>query len=208
MISIGAMRFIRGKVMVIALVFLSGSHAVAHHPSLNSKAGKAVRREMNLPISDFSLTDQSGRPFHFQTIRGKLVVLSFVYTTCPDACPLITSSLRRIQTDLRASETRSVYFLSITTDPEIDSPQVLKSYGERYGVDFSNWSLLTGEEKELSSVWKAFGVKVERKARGLVDHTTLTVLVDEKGVMRFAYHGTSPDPKVILQDLRALLNSK
>ncbi len=205
MITRGTVQVIVCKLTIMALVFASGSHAIAHHTSLDSKAREAVRREMNLPISDFSLTDQRGRPFHFQKVRGKLVVLTFVYTTCPDACPLITSSLRRLQTELLARETRSVFFLSITTDPEVDSPQVLKSYGERYGVDFSNWSFLTGEEKELSSVWKAFGVTVENKARGLVDHTTLTVLIDEKGAMRFAYHGAFPDPKVILQDLRALL---
>ncbi len=135
------------------------------------------------------------------------MVLTFVYTTCPDLCPLITSSLQRVQRGLRATERNSVFLLSITTDPEIDSPEVLKSYAERYRIDFSNWSFLTGEEKELSTVWKAFGVRVQRKARGLVDHVTLTALVDKKGVMRFAYHGTSPDPKVVLRDLRALLNS-
>jgi protein SCO1/2 len=115
--------------------------------------------------------------------------------------------LRWVQTKLSANERKSVFLLSITTDPEIDKPQILKSYAERYGIDFSNWSFLTGGEKELSSVWKAFGVKVQRKARGLVDHTTLTVLVDKKGAMRFAYHGSSPDHDVILGDLRALLNS-
>jgi protein SCO1/2 len=162
---------------------------------------------MNLPIEDFALRDQSGKPFSFQRLRGKLVVLTFAYTTCPDLCPLLTSSLQRVQRGLRADERNSVYLITITVDPEIDSPQVLKSYAERYRIDFSNWSFLTGEEEELSPVWQAFGVKVHRKARGLVDHTTLTALVDEKGVMRFAYHGTSPDPKVVLEDLRALLNS-
>ena len=165
------------------------------------------KRQINVPMQNFSLRDQSGKNFSFRGLRGKLVVLTFVYTTCPDLCPLITSSLLRVQRGLRADERNSVFLLSITTDPEIDSPEVLKSYAERYGVDFSNWSFLTGEEEELSLGWKSFGVRVQRKARGLVDHTTLTALVDKKGVMRFAYHGTSPDPKVILQDLRALLNS-
>jgi protein SCO1/2 len=112
----------------------------------------------------------------------------------------------RVQRGLRDIERNSVFFLSITTDPEIDSPVVLRAYAERYGIDFSNWSFLTGEEKEMAPVWKTFGVRVERKARGLVDHTSLTALVDKKGVVRFAYHGASPDPKVILQDLRKLLN--
>ncbi len=180
---------------------LSGHHESAHRP------GAAERRQISVPIQNFSLRDQGGKNFSFQGLRGKLVVLTFVYTTCPDLCPLLTTSMLRVQRGLRADERNSIFLLSITTDPEIDSPEVLKSYAERYGVDFSNWSFLTGEEDELSPVWKAFGVRVQRKARGLVDHVTLTALVDKKGVMRFAYHGTSPDPKMVLRDLRALLNS-
>ncbi|MFQ5850099.1 MAG: SCO family protein [Candidatus Binatia bacterium] len=187
-------------------IFATGARLSGHHESSHRPA-QAKRRELNLPIPDFSLKDQTGRPFSFQKLRGKLVLMTFVYTTCPDACPLITSSLRQVQRELRGSERNSIFLLSITTDPEIDKPQVLKSYGERYGVDFSNWSFLTGHQKELAPVWKTFGVRVERKARGLVDHTSLTALLDKKGVVRVAYHGPAPDPKVILRDLRALLNA-
>ena len=195
-----------GLLVAAGLIISTGDRLSGHH-DLTHRPGAAERRQINVPIQDFSLRDQSGKNFSFRGLRGKLVVLTFVYTTCPDLCPLLTSSLLRVQKGLRANERNSVFLLSITTDPEIDSPEVLKSYAERYGIDFSNWSFLTGEEKELSTVWKAFGVKVRRKARGLVDHTTLTVLVDKKGAMRFAYHGTSPDPEVVLGDLRALLNS-
>ncbi len=197
-----------GLALLLTAGFIIATEArLSGHHDLTHRQGAAERRQIKVPIQDLSLRDQSVRPFSFQGLRGKLVVLTFVYTTCPDLCPLITSGLLRVQRGLQATERNSVFLLSITTDPEIDSPEVLKSYAERYGVDFSNWSFLTGEKEELSPVWKAFGVKVQRKARGLVDHTTLTALVDEKGVMRFAYHGTSPDPKVVLRDLRALLNS-
>ena len=197
-----------GLALLVAagLIIATGARVSGHH-DLTHRPGTAERRQLKVPIQNFFLIDQIGKPFSFQRLRGKLVVLTFVYTTCPDLCPLLTSSLLRVQKGLRANERNSVFLLSITTDPEIDSPEVLKSYAERYGIDFSNWSFLTGEEKELSTVWKAFGVRVQRKARGLVDHVTLTALVDKKGVMRFAYHGTSPDPKVVLRDLRALLNS-
>jgi protein SCO1/2 len=128
-----------------------------------------------------------------------------VYTTCPDICPLITSGMRLVQESLKPKERESVFLLSITTDPEIDTPQVLKSYAARYKVDFSNWSLITRDVQSLALVWKVFGVKVERKGRGLVNHTSLTGLIDKNGVMRFAYYGASPDPKIMLQDLRTLL---
>lgn len=167
----------------------------------------APRRQIQHPIQDFSLADQEGKPFRFQSSRGKVVLVSFIYTTCPDVCPLITASMRLVQEGLKPSERQSVQFLSITTDPEVDTPQVLKSYAERYKVDFSNWSFVTGDLKSLEAVWKAFGVKVQRKARGLVNHTALTALIDKKGVMRFAYDGAAPDHKMILQDTRRLLAS-
>ncbi len=177
----------------------------AHHPGSGSKAHELVRREVNLPIPDFSLTAQNGEPLEFKTLRGKIVLITFLYTTCPDVCPLVTVSMQSVQKDLSPKERESVYLLSVTTDPEIDKPEILKSYGERHQVDFTNWSLLTGNVQQLVLLWKAFGIKVLRKARGLVSHTSLTALMDGKGVMRYVYHGTAPDPKVILEDLRMLL---
>ena len=166
---------------------------------------EAARREVAIPIADFSLTDQNGKPLKFRATRGKVVLVSFIYTSCPDICPLMTASMRQVQESLVRSEQKSVYLLSVTTDPEIDTPDVLKSYGGRYQADFSNWSFLTGERRELARVWKAFGVNVQRIGRGLVNHTSLTAVVDNKGTMRYAYYGSSPTDKVVLQDIRRLL---
>jgi len=189
------------------LVLTSWFLATAHHPRSVSKTHELERREVNMPIPDFSLTAQNGEPLEFKTLRGKVVLLTFVYTTCPDVCPLVTVSMRSVQKGLDAKERESVFLLSVTTDPEIDKPEILKSYGERHQVDFTNWSLLTGNVQQLVLLWKAFGIKVLRKARGLVSHTSLTALMDGTGVMRYVYHGTAPDPKIILEDLRTLLAS-
>ena len=83
---------------------------------------------------------------------------------------------------------------------------MLTSYGKRYGADFSNWSFLTGEVSALKRVWQNFGVKVERRARGLIDHTSLTAIVDQAGTLRFAYHGTAPGNNAMLKDIRLLLS--
>lgn len=186
-------------------VALIASGALAHDPKPSPLARAAPRREIYLRVRDFSLIDQAGRPFDFGSLRGKVILIDFIYTSCPDVCPLMTVNMRKVQEGLEAAEKSSVYFLSITTDPEIDGPAILRSYAERYRVDFSNWSFLTGEPKALASVWKAFGVKVERVGKGLVSHTSLTGLIDPKGVMRFVYYGSAPDPKKILQDMRRLL---
>ena len=187
-----------------ALVPGTQKQAMSHDPPSVGK--EAVRRQVRLPVEDFSLTDQAGRSFRFQGLRGRVVLVTFMYTTCPDVCPLLTANMRLVQENLRPSERPAVFFLSITTDPEVDTPSVLKSYGERYKADFSNWFFVTGDQKSLERVWKIFGIKVERKARGLVDHTSLTGLIDKNGIMRLVYYGAAPDPKRILQDVRKLLS--
>jgi protein SCO1/2 len=188
---------------LLTVVLLGVQGQAISHDLPSGKEGQ--RRQLRLPIEDFSLTDQTGASFKFHALRGKVVILTFMYTTCPDVCPLLTANMRGVQEKLTPSERKAVYFLSITTDPEVDSPNVLRSYGERHKVDFTNWSFLTGDEKSLQSVWNMFGVKVERKARGLVNHTTLTALVDQKGSMRFGYSGAAPDPKILMEDVRSLL---
>ena len=102
-------------------------------------------------------------------------------------------------------EHSSVYFITVTTDPEVDNPKMLAVYAKRYKMDLSDWAFVTGEEVVLRGIWKNFDVQVVRKARGLVDHTSLTAVIDRTGTMRFAYYGTAPDPKVVIEDVRSLL---
>ncbi len=188
--------------VVLALAVNSpGDQAVAHEVQQKT----VERRAVVIPINDFTLVDQNSREFQFSKLTGRVVVVVFTYTTCPDVCPLITAALRQVQVGLTPDERKKVFLLSITTDPEIDSPKVLLGYGKRYGADSVNWSFLTGDQAALASVWKNFGVGVKRKARGLVDHTPLTAVVDRQGKMRVAYVGPAPDAKVVLQDVRALL---
>jgi protein SCO1 len=163
------------------------------------------RREVSKPIKDFSLIDQSGQKFESNKLRGKVMIVAFAYTTCPDVCPLITAAMRQVQINLTQRERENSYLVTVTTDPEVDSPKVLAAYAKRFEVELSGWSFLTGDQATLEQVWKSFGVGVVRKARGLVDHTPLTAILDRQGTLRIAYVGASPDPKSVLHDVRRLL---
>lgn len=174
-----------------------------HHQSI-LKVEFAERREMNAVIDDFVLTDQDGRPLEFRKLRGKPLVINFIYTSCPDVCTLLTASLKILRERLKPGEAGSVRFLSITMDPEVDTPEVLKAHSRRRQADAANWRWLTGKAAELAPVWQEFGVSVKRLDRGLIEHTTLTVVADAEGNMRFAYSGSAPDPDALLKDLRAL----
>ena len=184
-------------------VLLAAVAEVSAHKSI-LQVEFAERRELNVHIDDFALTDQNGERVEFGKLRGRPLVINFMYTSCPDVCPLLTASLKILRDHMKPAEARDIRFLSITTDPEIDSPKVLKAYSKRHEADAPNWSWLTGEARELAPVWQGFGVSVQRLAKGLIEHTTLTVVADAQGFMRFAYFGSAPDPEALLKDLRAL----
>jgi protein SCO1/2 len=184
------------------LIFAS---AAISAPARGPQQIPVQRRQVKIAIDNFILTDQSGKPFEFKHLNGKVVVAAFAYTTCPDVCPLITAAMRQVQINLSEAEKKRVQLITVTTDPEIDVPKVLAGYAKRYGAELDSWSFLTGDETTLKKVWKNFGVGVKRKARGLVDHTPLTAVVDQRGVLRFAYIGASPDKNLVLNDVRSLL---
>ena len=187
---------------ILPLVFESvGVETFAHEAELRP----VQRREVQIPIKDFTLVDQNSRDFKFSQLASRVVVVAFAYTTCPDVCPLITAALRQVQSGLTAEERRKVFLLTITTDPEIDSPKILADYSKRYGAELATWSFLTGDPTALQKVWKNFGVGVKRKGRGLVDHTPLTAVIDRQGKMRVAYVGPAPDAKAVLLDVRRFL---
>jgi protein SCO1/2 len=168
----------------------------------------AQRRIARIQINEFALIDQNSARFEFKNLAAKVAVVAFAYTTCPDVCPFITASLRQVQLGLSEQERKQVQLITVTTDPEIDSPKVLTAYAKRYGAEFDNWAFLTGDLIALRKVWHNFGVGVDRKGRGLIDHTPLTGIVDQKKILRFAYIGPSPEPKAVLADVRSILTER
>ena len=163
---------------------------------------------LNVKAPDFVLLNQEGERFDSTKLRGKVVAIDFIYTTCTDVCPLFTANFAALQRTLNKAHAGDVFFASITTDPEVDSPKVLKAYAQRYGADLRNWAFLTGTEEQLKAVWKGLGIRVIRKGRGLVQHTSLTTLLDRQGIRRFNHYGEKWQTKDVLADMSALLAKK
>lgn len=180
----------------------------AHIPLPPKAPTEIGRRIVNTAAPDFKLTDQDGKPFHFASARGKLVVVTFVFTTCPDVCPLFTANFAGIQRSLDEKKVNDYLLLTITTDPERDSAAALKDYAVRFKADLRHWSFLTGTRAELSKVWKAFGVHVTKTDSGQVQHTSFTTLVDRQGKRRVDYYGDKWQEKEILKDIQWLRAQK
>ena len=162
------------------------------------------RQLIQVPAPTFTLIDQNGQPFALQSWRGRAVAVIFGFTSCPDVCPLLAANFALIQQELSEAERIRIGLLFITTDPEHDTPAVLREYGERLRADFATWKWLTGEVKALKPVWRSFGVLVKKVGPRQVDHTTLTTLIDREGIRRVNYYGTRWEPQTLMRDLVAL----
>ena len=123
--------------------------------------------------------------------------------------PLFTAKFASIQRALEAKgkeekKPADYLLLTITTDPEYDTPKQLKSYADHFKPNFSTWLFLTGAKEPLGKVWKDFGVNVRKSADGHVQHTALTTLIDRKGMRRVDYYGDKWHENELLQDLVSL----
>jgi protein SCO1/2 len=176
----------------------------AHVPDAPKNTLKAATTT-NVTMPDFVLINQDKERFDSAKLRGKVVALNFIFTTCSDVCPIFTANLAQVQRTLNGRYAEAIFFVTITTDPEVDSPKVLKAYAQRYNAEFKNWAFLTGPEAELKRVWTSFGIRVIRKARGLIQHDSLTTVIDQQGARRFNHYGEKWRVKDLEKDMLSLL---
>jgi protein SCO1/2 len=154
---------------------------------------------------EFILTKQDGKRLALTELRGKVLAITFIFASCADTCPLLTAKMVGIQNQLGAAFGPQVNFVSITVDPERDTPEVLKRYAEAHHANSTGWSFLTGTPAEIREVAKRYGIYYKKTARGDVDHTFLTSLVDRKGTLRVQYMGVKFNPDEMLRDLQSLV---
>jgi len=157
------------------------------------------------PAPEVSLTTQDGQRLSLKELRGKVVAVTFIYTSCADTCPLLTAKMAGLQAALGADFGPKVFFLSITVDPERDTPAVLQRYAQAHGANLAGWAFLTGTPAEIRQVARQYGIYYKKTPRRDVDHTFLTSLVDQSGTLRVQYLGVRFDPDELLQDLQSLL---
>ena len=170
------------------------------------EAGQEQRLPTIGAAHDFALTSQDGKEVRLEDFRGRVVAVAFIYASCPDVCPLLTDKMARVQDELGPAFGKEVAFLSITVDPERDTPEVLKGYADAFDADLAGWSFLTGTPAAVREVAQRYGVAVAPAADGQVDHTLLTTLIDRQGVMRVQYLGYRFDEEEFRHDLLDLVN--
>ena len=177
------------------------------------------------------LQNQFGKLVSLSDHSGKVVLLTFLYTNCPDVCPIVTSQLREIR-ELLGRDAEETAIVVVSVDPERDSVPAALDYSDKWGMT-QTWDYLVGNEEELSPIWDAYplapaiddhssgddtrdntsfgqaggvqGLKQAIGERYLVIHSTPVYLIDREGDMRAVF--TSPlEPEDLVHDIRVLLD--
>lgn len=179
----------------------AGAESFPRMESTHSSVGLAVHNQ----VPDFSLTDQSSTPLALSDLRGKIWVADFIFTSCPDACPLMTDKMVRLQEEFARAD---VYFVSFSVDPERDTPEVLSRYAQRYGANPNKWFFLTGAKEAIYQLAQE-GFSLAAGHQGMtILHSSRFVLVDRQGQTRGYYDGNVEGTlQKLRRDIKTLLRS-
>jgi protein SCO1/2 len=175
--------------------------------------GKWVRKEVNEAATNFALYNVDGKRIALKDLRGKAVLLSFIYTSCTTGCLVVTAKMKDVQ---KAFKDKPFALVSVSFDPAHDTPEAMKAYAKRFGVDFSNWYFLTGPPEIVENVLFDYKIEVNRAGKKgpngeivaveLVDHGVKSFVIDKTGAKRFEYYGQDFDSKVAIKDIGKLVS--
>ncbi len=171
----------------------------------------AVSANPNLSViaraPDFALRDTKGSTVRLSDYRGRVVLLAFVFTTCPGVCPLISRQMAALQAGLKEAGLfgRQANLLSVSVDPETDTAKVLVEYAQKFGADAAGWRFLRETPEKTKPVLKAYDEWTKLLPKGELDHPARVYLIDRKGNIREIYSLAFFNEKQALIDIRTLL---
>lgn len=161
-------------------------------------------------VPALQMQDQDGRPFTERELRGKVAIVSFMFTSCPDVCPILTTQLSGLRTEL-LPQRPEIQFVSISVDPEKDTPAVLKEFAKKHNADQPDWRFLTGKLADLREVVvQGFKQSLDRgdgSPHGIM-HGSHVVLVDPKGMIRGFYRSDEQGFLLLARDARRIIAGK
>ena len=195
------------------LLLVIGGIVAAYVGSRLSASARAAKIPVLASLPDFSLTERGGKTVTRADLLGKVSVVDFIFTSCAAQCPKVTAEMVKIQ-GFALPRWKNVQLVSLTVDPERDTPSALSEYARGYSADPERWLFLTGERKRLDDRTRN-GFKVASGSPVPVDtspeavlHSVSLVLVDARGRIRGYYQSTDPQEMAKLRgDLAALVGS-
>ena len=208
-------RPIRLSIAAAGLALIAGAASPVSAHSLEDIENQLGNREkyfqpLNKEAPGFELQDPDGRIVRLADFQGKVVVLHFVYTNCPDVCPLHAERIAEIQEMVNQTPMRDlVQFVTVTTDPKNDPPEVMRAYGPAHGLDPANWTFLTSGTDRLTAtreLVEKFGHKFTEADGGYQVHSVVTHVIDRERRWRGNFHGLKFEPANFVLFINALVN--
>jgi protein SCO1 len=182
-------------------------HVAQPGPTVSALSKKAERLREGDIVPFFSLTNQEGARLTSDTFRGRPYVLTFVFTRCPvpSFCPRISSNFSELQNAIKSDVDLAgkMRLLSITLDPQFDTPGILKSYAEHLKADSQIWTFATGEPAQIDNLTQSFAVYVQPEG-GSISHGLATALIGSDGNVIKIWRGNSWQPAEVIAELRKL----
>jgi protein SCO1 len=165
--------------------------------------GRKAYREVGEKLPDFALYNQEGAVASATQWRGKQVLLNFIFTRCPVAtmCPLATHKMQQTQELAKTSGVPNLELVSITLDPEYDTPGVLKAFAAARRIDTANFTFLTGPEGAIKDLFKQLGILTEMKG-GVLQHTLATILINDQGKIIWRVDGSGWQPEEFVAKMK------
>ncbi len=138
-----------------------------------SQAAGAGTRDARSYFTDLELLTQDGRKvrFYSDVLEGRTVLINVIYTSCKDACPLITQQLNEVRRQIPDLFGKQVFFVTLSSDPILDTPKLLKQFAQKESADVAGWTFLTGNKEHVDHILKKLGQYAEQKE----EHSTLII---------------------------------
>lgn len=195
---------------LLLLGLMAAAPAAAHQPEPAVRpADPALSATPRLPVikpaPDFTLLDPEGWPVRLSGLRGHVVLVSFIYTRCTAACPLLTAQMARLQERLKHGGAVPVRLLTVTVDPARDSADALRTYAQRFRADQGGWRFLRHEPEQLAPMLAAYDEWTRPFPNGEIDHPARLYLIDRQGRIREIYSLGFFDERQAYLDIQALL---
>lgn len=166
------------------------------------------RLDADEPAPAFALTDQNGQSVSLADLRGRAIILTFLFTHCTDVCPVLPVMLNRVDQQLSAAEKKRTRFVGISIDPQRDTPSRLSAFMKESGLDDSRWTLLTGTMAAVTKVAAEYGVVVRPDPQFGFVHNTVVILIDYRGREKVEFHGLATPTAEIVGTLRQLVGTR
>ncbi len=176
--------------------------------------GKKLPEDRPIGVKSIVLFNQDSSKVIFpEGFKGKIFLLSFIYTNCPDICPMTTHNMQMIQEQLKKENIKNVQFAEMSFDPERDTPSMLKKFGDIRNIDYNNFTFLTGKKSVIKTILNNMNIlalpgDTTKTESGtpvyFFTHTDRITLIDQNGRIRNEYRGSKTNISEIINDIKTL----